>query len=144
MNFNINNLAEDKLVNGGFLAVSLAIVLSSLFKPVSGFALVSIVICAVSIIPLAFNSFVLEYRKRFSIDIRHWGYELMVFVGFIAGFIGFLVALAATNPFFAYAFILGFVFVLPCCFYLDKLVKTNKSGNKNLSNDAVEDAAQVR
>ena len=30
-----------------------------------------------------------------------------------------------TNLFLACALILGFVFVLPCCLYLDKLVKEN-------------------
>jgi len=143
VNSYINNIAEDKIINGGFLAVSLAIVLSSLFKPVSGFTLASVVFCTIGIIPLAFNSFVIEYKKRFSIDVKHWSYELMVFVGFIATFIGLFVALFVTNHFLAYAFILGFFIVIPCYLYLDKLVKANKDPNKKLNGDAAKDAAHV-
>jgi len=126
MKFYINNLAEDKLINGGFIAVSLAIVLSSLFKPLSGLSLVSVAISTAGVVPLAFNSFVIVYKERFSIDVKSWGYDIMVFVGFISTFTGLLLALLSTNLFLACTFILGIVFVLPCCFYLNKLVKVNK------------------
>jgi len=120
-------IEEDKLINAGFLTVSIAIVISSLNASLVGKQLVPLIMCSIAIPPLAFNAFVIEYKKRFKVDGRYWGYDLMVASGFILTFLGLAMALALKSYWAFGAFLIGVLLTFPSAGYLNKLVKLNKS-----------------
>lgn len=127
MKMAIQMLNEDRLINTGLLTVSLAIVISSLNPSVVGVQLLPLFICSVAIPPLAFNAFIIEYKKIFEIDADHRGYHLLASSGFSLTIFGLIVALFLKSGWAAGAFVLGAVLIFPSIRYLDRLVKLNKN-----------------
>lgn len=127
MNFRFSELAEDMLINRGLLVISFTIIISSIFSgSTSPILCMASFVCAIGFLPLAVNSFVIEYRKRFSIDTKHDGRHFANFIGLSSSFIGFLIALYSINLWLPVVLIMGLAVTLFYFPYLDKLVEVNK------------------
>jgi len=105
----------------------LAIVLTGINTVSAEIQLVPLIICSIAIPLLAFNAFVIEYKKRFESDVKYWPYDLMVATSMFLTLLGILTALALKSAWAVSAFIFGCALSLPIIIYLDKLVKSNKN-----------------
>jgi len=123
-----NMIEESAKVNGGFLAVSLAIVIASLSTPIEGGLLFPLILCCISIPPLAFNAFIIEYKKRFKLDLNSKKYDTMVVSGFSCSVLGLVFALLFKSLWLVIAFFLGICLTGLSISYLDNLVKYNEGG----------------
>ena len=78
MSNNTENIRkEDQLINGGCLALSLGIVVFGIKSESQDLVeLLPVIMCSIAVPSLAFNSFIIEYRKRYKKSVSHWSYDL--------------------------------------------------------------------
>jgi hypothetical protein len=126
-NISKNIVKEDQLIIGGFLALSIAIVIAGLNSKAEGLQLFPMFFCSMAIPPLAWNVFVIEYKKRYEDDVKHWSYDLIFSAGIILTCLGLFSALYIKSVWLGGAFLLGFGVCLPSIFYLKKLDESNST-----------------